>query len=235
MKNVHLYLILIVVLLISIACNLPFNRTENGVSSESKGTLTEGLNEQLEATLIPNDTMMPNQGEVFQVGDYSIVLPVSFIVSDDLAGLPVLQELLDIIAQFGGNDVESVTTFAKENIVLLGYDSEEPKIPPTSFLVLKNEQFSGAPLGLINVFVENILGDAVNLLESETVQLGGRRVIRWLASVNLQGRETSQVIYLFKDYDKLWIIAFLADPASVNNQIAIFDDAIASFSFKATE
>jgi hypothetical protein len=235
MKNVHLYLILIVVLLISIACNLPFNRTENGVSSESKGTLTEGSNEQLEATLIPNDTMMPNQGEVFQVGDYSIVLPVSFIVSDDLAGLPVLQELLDIIAQFGGNDVESVTTFAKENIVLLGYDSEEPKIPPTSFLVLKNEQFSGAPLGLINVFVENILGDAVNLLESETVQLGGRRVIRWLASVNLQGRETSQVIYLFKDYDQLWIIAFLADPASVKNQIAIFDDAIASFSFKATE
>ncbi len=235
MQKIHLYLLLIVVLLISIACNLPFNRTENGASSESKGSLTEGSNEQLEASPIPNDTMMPNQGEVFQVGGYSIVLPVSFIVRDDFAGLPVLQELVDIIAQFGGNDVESVTTFAKENIVLLGYDSEDLKIPPTSFLVLKNDQFSGVPLGLINVFVENILGDAVNLLESETIQLGGRRVIRWLASVNLQGRETSQVIYLFKDYDQLWIIAFLTDPASVNNQIAMFDDAIASFSFKATE
>ena len=94
--------------------------------------------------------------------------------------------------------------------------------------MVENDQFSGIPIGLINVFVENMLKDVVDLTESETLQLGDRKVVRWLTSLNFQGQQSSQVIYLFKDSGKLWVIAFITEPSLLDSQLSIFDAATAS-------
>lgn len=233
MKKLHLYLILLVLLLVSLACNLPFNQTEDEPSNEPTESLTqEPVNQP---TAIPTNTQTVNQEEVFQVGGYSILLPGSFIVSDDPADVPKLNELLSIMDEWSGEDFGGMTAIAEENIVLMGYDSQDPNPIPTSLLVLKNEEYAGAPLGLMNMFAGAILEDAVNLLQSDTLQMGNRQVIRWLTGVDFQGEESYQSIYFFNDYGMLWIIVFVTEPAMMNAKLPTFDTAVASFTFSGIE
>lgn len=227
MKKLHLYLILLVLLLVTLACSLPFNQTEDEPSNEPSESLTEEPVNQ--PTAIPTNTRTVKAEEVFQVGSYSMLLPGSFIVSDDPVNVPKLNELLDIMDEWSGEDFGGMTAIDQENIVLVGYDSQDPNPIPTSLLVLKNEEYAGAPLSLMNMFAGAILGDAVDLLQSDTLQMGNRQVIRWITGVNFQGEESYQAIYFFNDYNMLWIIVFVTDPALMNEKLSTFNDAVNSF------
>lgn len=229
MKKNQMFLILLVILLVTLACSLPFNLSEDEPSQEITETLPEESAEGPTATPRPTSTTSPNQTEVFQVGGYEMLLPSTFIVSDDPADLPKLNELMSIMDEWSGEDFGGMTAIDEENIELMGYDSQDPNPIPTSLLVLKNEEYAGAPLGLMNMFAGAILGDAVDLLQSDTLQMGDRQVIRWITGVNFQGEESYQAIYFFNDYDMLWIIVFVTDPALMNERLSTFNNAVNSF------
>ena len=229
MKKNQMFLILLVILLVTLACSLPFNLSEDEPSQELTEILTEELSEKPTATPRPTSTISPNQTEIFQVGGYEMLLPFTFIVSDEPADVPKLDELLSIMDKWSGEDFGGMTAIAEENIVLMGYDSQDANPIPTSLLVLKNEEYAGAPLGLMNMFAGAILGDAVDLLQSDTLQMGNRQVIRWITGVNFQEEESYQAIYFFNDYDMLWIIVFVTDPAFMNERLSTFNNAVNSF------
>jgi len=229
MKKHHMFLLLLIILLLTLACSLPFNFSEYEPSQEITEIQTEEPTEAPTATLKPTRTTSPNQTEIFQVGGYEMLLPSSFFVSDETADVPKLNELLSIMDEWSGEDFGGMTAIAEENIVLMGYDSLDPNSIPTSLLVLKNEEYAGAPLGLMNMFAGAILGDSVDLLQSDTLQMGKRQVIRWKTGVDFQGKESYQAIYFFNDYDMLWIIVFVTDPALMNEKLSVFNDAVNSF------
>lgn len=229
MKKNQMFLILLVILLVTLACSLPFNLSEDGSSQKLTETLPEESAEEPKATPRPTSTTSLNQTEVFQVGGYEMLLPSTFIVSDDPADVPKLSELMSIMDEWSGEDFGGMTAIEEENIELMGYDSQDPNPIPTSLLVLKNEEYAGAPLGLMNMFAGAILGDAVDLLQSDTLQMGDRQVIRWITGVNFQGEESYQAIYFFNDYDMLWIIVFVTDPALMNERLSTFNNAVNSF------
>ena len=230
MKKNRIFLVLLVILLVTLACSFPINLTEDKSSQELTEIQPEELAEEPTATPRPTSITSPNQTEIFQVGGYEMLLPSSFIVSDNPADVPKLKELLDIMDEWSGEDFGGMTAIDEENIVLMGYDSLDPNLIPTSLLVLKNEEYAGAPLGLMNMFAGAILGDSVDLLQSDTLQMGKRQVIRWITSVDFQGEESYQAIYFFNDYDMLWIIVFVTDPALMNDRLSTFNDAVNSFS-----
>ena len=228
MKKLRLYLILISILLATLACNLPFNQPEEDFSKDNTESFSEESEQQPTPPPMPTSSTSDNQSEVFTTGGFSIMLPGSYEVSDDPADLPVLDSFIKVIGEWLGDSFEDVSAFAEQNIAILGYDTEDPNNLPTSFLMVENDQFSGIQIGVINVFVENLLKDVVDLTESETLQLGDRKVVRWLTSLNFQGQQSSQVIYLFKDSGKLWVIAFITEPSLLDSQLSIFDAATAS-------
>jgi len=230
MKKNRIFLVLLVLLLVTLACSFPINLTEDKSSQELTEIQPEELAEEPTATPRPTSITSPNQTEIFQVGGYEMLLPSSFIVSDNPADVPKLKELLDIMDEWSGEDFGGMTAIDEENIVLMGYDSLDPNLIPTSLLVLKNEEYAGAPLGLMNMFAGAILGDSVDLLQSDTLQMGKRQVIRWITGVDFQGEESYQAIYFFNDYDMLWIIVFVTDPALMNDRLSTFNDAVNSFS-----
>lgn len=229
MKKLKLSLILLVILMVTLACNLSFNQSEDNPDQEPKETLAEESAQGPTVTPEPTSTPKSNQPEIFQVGNYEMLLPGTFIVSDDPADVPKLNELLSIMDEWSGEDFGGMTAIAEENIVLMGYDSQDPNLIPTSLLVLKNEEYAGAPLGIMNMFAGAILGDSVDLYQSDTLQMGNRQVIRWITGVDFQGEESYQAIYFFNDYDMLWIIVFVTDPALMNDRLSTFDDAVNSF------
>jgi len=69
----------------------------------------------------------------------------------------------------------------------------------------------------------------------EPLTLGGRSTIRYLTKAQNEGIETGQAVYLLKDSGKLWVIGFLADSATLNDQLSIFNQAVASFSVLSGE
>ena len=229
MKKNHIFLILIVLLMVTLACSLPFNFSGDEPTQEPTETLPENSAGAPTATPIPTSTTSPDQTEIFQVGGYEMLLPSTFIVSNDPADVPKLNDLLDIMDEWSGEDFGGMTAIDEENIVLMGYDSQDPNPIPTSLLVLKNEEYAGAPLGLMNMFAGAILGDSVDLLQSDTLRMGNRQVIRWITGVNFQGEESYQAIYFFNDYNMLWIIVFVTDPALMNEKLPTFNDAVNSF------
>ena len=198
-------------------------------------TLSEDSEQHSSPSTLPTDSTSGNPSEVFMVDGYSILLPGSYEISDDPADLPVLDSFIEVIGEWTGDSFEGVSAFAEQNIVILGYDRDDTNIPPTSLLIIENDQFSGVPIGLINIFVENMLKDVVDLTESDILQLGDRNVSRWITSLNYQGQQSSQVIYIFKDTGKLWVIAFVTDPLFLDSQLLIFDAAIASFSIPSMD
>ena len=229
MKKNQIFLILLVLLLVTLACSLPANFSGDKSTQEPTETLSEDAAGEPTATPKPTSTTSPDQTEIFQVGGFELLLPSTFVVSDDPADVPKLNELLDIMDEWSGEDFGGMTAIEEENIVLMGYDSQDPNPIPTSLLVLKNEEYAGAPLGLMNMFAGAILGDSVDLLQSDTLQMGNRQVIRWITGVNFQGEESYQAIYFFNDYNMLWIVVFVTDPALMNEKLPTFNDAVNSF------
>jgi len=232
MKKLRLYLLLFSILLATLACNLPFNQPEEEPIEDSLETPFADSDQAL--TLAPTPTSSPSKKE-FLAGGFSILLPASYEVSDDPANSPIVHSFIGVIGEWLGDSFEDVSAFTEQNIAILGYDTEDTNNPPTSFLIVQNEQFSGLPLGLIKVLVENMLSDMVDLQESDTLKIDGRTVTRWITSLNYEGRQTSQVSYLFKESGKLWVVAFITDPSLLDGQIVIFDGAIESLTLPETD
>lgn len=231
MKKIRLYLILLVILLVTLACSLPLINQEQESSQVSTEIVDEVPTDQPTVTPEPTSTTASNEPRIFQAGGYAILLPGTFIVSDDPAEVPMLNDMLSIMDEWTGNNFTGMVPITEETIVLMGYDSADSNTIPTSLLVLKNEEYAGAPLGLMNMFAGAILGDSVNLLQSDTLQMGNRQVIRWVTSVDIEGEESNQAIYFFNDYDMLWIIVFVTEPASMSDKLSTFDNAVNSFTF----
>ena len=235
MKNKRTLLIAIILIVATLACNLPFAQPEQASTQQPDEDFLKEPTEGIFGEETITGSFTDTESQVYSVGGYSILLPGSFFVSDNPTNVPILNELLSIVDEWTGEEFGDIAAIAEENIALLGYDTMDSSPIPSSMLVLKNEQFAGAPLGFMNIFAEQILGRSVNLLQSDSLQLGNRQVIRWQTSLNVHGQSSNQAIYFFNDYRVLWIIVFVTEPSMMTDRLLTFDDAVASFTFNGIE
>ncbi|MCB2213806.1 hypothetical protein KQH50_00270 [bacterium] len=207
MKKFALILSTAVLVLAVLACNLPFGNTAE---------LT---------TPLPESTEPPSQTgaetAVYSDNGVQITLSNAFVLGDPETDLAAAAEgsFADLYAQNAAN-------------ILIWANRTDP---PTSLMVMKNEEYAGMPLGLISTFAGNILGDAVGIEAQDRIDLAGRDVLRFQTSVDNNGAEASQAVYLFNENGKLWIIGFFTNRAQIDVMLTEFDAAVASFTIVDVE
>ena len=202
-------LLMVIMVFLSLACWFPPYIQE--MSEAPSGD--QGSEQIIEETL------------VFSSKGVSIRLPNSYQLGDIEAGMQALSGL---------GEYQQLYDKERENIMLWAYESS-PSRGQTHLFVIQNNDYAALPLGVISTFANVLLGDAVDSMIQEPLTLGGRSTIRYLTKAQNEGIETGQAVYLLKDSGKLWVIGFLADSATLNDQLSIFNQAVASFSVLSGE
>lgn len=222
MKKYFLILAISSLLFASIACNLPS-------FADSTGSVTENIQPQ-DTPISAEDPSEEHSGgmKVHSDNGVEITLPDSYVLGDVDKDLAILGESLSGMNQGGGEILQEMYENNKEDILMSGYDTSGQLTQPTSFVVLKNEEYSGIPLMIISSVANKILGENVDSFEKERLTLGERDALRFLASTEIDDIDTSQVIYLFRESGKLWIVIFSTRPDQVDARLSTFDAAVQS-------
>jgi hypothetical protein len=138
----------------------------------------------------------------------------------DLPGVPLSLELQVYLEN------------TQDDILLWGYDAGSTAGVPTSFVVLKNDQFAFVPLGAISTFAGSLLGENVTIIEEQRLTIAGRDTLRWITVTREAGFEFTQAVYLFKASGTLYMIGFNADQQEVYAQLAVYDTIVASLTIE---
>jgi len=246
MKKLFILIAILFILLATLACRLPFfNRSTETqeVSTESAATdepAPEVEELTLEEAAAPETIATQTEEVVGESQDFSdngvqITLPASYTLGDIDKDLVILVEGLQVLSEDDAQDVQSLYDQNKEDIILWGYDTASPSTHMTSLLVLKNEEFAGMSLTIISAFANALLGDEVDSINQERLELGGREVLRFLTTAENAGVETAQAIYLFNEGGKLWVVGFFTNQAQIDQRLPTFDAAVGSINILPAE
>lgn len=224
MKKFYLILAISSLLLASLACNIPS-------FTEGTGSVTTNIQPQ-DTPIRAEEPSEEHSGgmEVYRDNGVEITLPDSYVLGDVERDLAILGESLSGMNQEGGESLQELYENNKDDILMWGYDASGQSTQPTSFVVLKNEEYSGIPLMIISRFANRIFSEEVASFEQERMRLGERDVLRILAVTDNNGVDTSQVIYLFNESGNLWVVVFSTGLDQVDARLSTFDAAVQSVS-----
>jgi hypothetical protein len=204
-------LVILMLVLAGLACNLPYQARETDVPELSE--LSDGF--RVESRILGEDLIRMAVPNSYFVGDAGPDLD-TLLEGVDLPGVPLSQELQGLLAN------------TQDDILLWGYDAGSTAGVPTSFVVLKNDQFAVVPLGAISTFAGSLLGNNVTIIEEQRLTIAGRDTLRWITVTREAGFEFTQAVYLFKASGTLYMIGFNADQQEVYAQLAVYDTIVAS-------
>ena len=204
-------LVILMLVLAGLACNLPYQPREVDIPEVS-----EPVNDyRVESRILGEDQVRIAVPNSYFVGDAGSDIDALF-EGMDLPGIPLSLELQRLLEN------------TQDDILLWGYDAGSTAQVPTSFVVLKNDQFAAVPLGAISTFAGSLLGENVTIIEENRLTIGGRDTLRWITVTREAGLELTQAVYLFKASGTLYIIGFNADQQEVYAQLAVYDTIVAS-------
>lgn len=158
----------------------------------------------------------------------SIAVPDAYYVGDSVAGLSsIVEDMLqtDVPVEV---DLSGLLGVGQTDILLWGYDAGSAAEVPTSFVVIKNQEYGLMPLGLISTLAGTLLGDAVEIVQEQRLTIAGRDSLRWITITREAGFEFTQAVYIFKDSGVLYLIVFNADQQEVYAQLPTYDSIVAS-------
>ena len=167
-------------------------------------------------TVDQTDAEMPGGYTVFSANGVEVTLPSYF----------ELGEVGTAMQNLSGPDAALFLQIAQSNQlepVLWAYSAE------THLLVMKNESYAALPLAVVGPVVSALAGDLADSMTQERISLGERDAIRYQTTAQTSGSEFGQVVYLFKDSGKLWVLGFLSSASQVSGNLGAFDAAAASF------
>jgi hypothetical protein len=208
-------LVIVMLVLAGLACNLPYQSREADIPEVS-----EPVDDfRIESRILGEDQIRIAVPNSYFVGDAGPGLD-ALLGGIDLAGVPLSQELQGLLEN------------TQDDILLWGYDAGSTSGVPTSFVVLKNDQFAPVPLGAISTFAGSLFGDNFTIIEEQRLTIAGRDTLRWVTVTGEAGVEFTQAVYLFKESGTLYIIGFNADQQEVYAQLSVYDTIVASLTIE---
>ena len=196
-------LILMVLMILTMACSLPFGEKDMPISP----------------TPTPDTGMQLYYGTGMQ-----IMLPNTYVAEDIDSALPnIIATIKDFI---GGESspLSGLVDSIEGNVGWYGYDGGTAAVYPTRLIILRNKTFSKLPVSMITLGLEQVLGNDSALVDSDSVKLGGRNITRLSYSKDT----TAWVAYLFKETDYLWMTLFLTTPANMAAEMDDFELSVGS-------
>jgi len=203
-KSHCFYIVVFTLLLAGLACNLP---SQNPTPDPSV------------VRQPPDETRVEER--VFGDDLITLAVPNSYFVGDPDDDLSALADRAGLPAEV---DLTGLLGDAQADILVWGYDVESP----TSFVVIKNEDYAAMPLGIISNYAGSIMGDRVEILQEDRLTIAGRDTLRWITLTSEAGVEFTQAVYLFKDAGVLYLVVFNADRQAVAAQLSNYDAIVAS-------
>lgn len=236
MKKTISYFVLVMLVLATLACGLPFlNQAQEPSMESTEGAGGEG-SIPLESATSTQEVGGGNQEpRIFSDNGVEITLRGSFVLGDVEKDLPILAEGLKVLIEAEEINIRSLYEQNKEDIALWGYDTASQSQYTTSLIILKNEELAGTSLAIISVFANGLLKDAVDTIKQDRLTFGDREVLRFLTTSQSGGIESAQAIYMFNETEKLWMIGFFTSQAEIEQRLGAFDAAVASFRFIPAE
>ena len=235
-KRIIIILICVVLNLAIMACHIPlFSQSISiqATSTEIPKVATISPTEIEDSETVspsPSQEIIPDSEikQVYSVNGVEITLPGTFVVGD-AEEIEVLLEEEELLDSEHSQTIKSMFENFKDDILLWGYDNNPKSEEETGLFVMKNDQFGGMPLMMISAFTQTMIGSQAEIVEQEIIKIDDRDVLRFFTStadINLPG---SQVFYIFNQAGKLWIIGFFTNTNQVQENLQVFDDAVASF------
>lgn len=213
MKKQPFLFIAVILILASLACNLPFRKSANHLPDYVP---PEGFWE--ESRVIDHDMI-------------TLWVPKSYYVASSVTELTDLVDSLGVVLV----GLDNLTGYAEANILMWGYDEGSTADVPTSFVVIKNKDFAFMPLNLLSTLVGTLLGNDVEILQESRLSIGGRDTLRWITLTRQAGLELTQAVYVFKDSGVIYLIGFNADQQEVSAQLDNYDAIVASLRIEDLE
>lgn len=251
MRKYQKYIVFALVMMMTLACGLPFFGPDDNDDDKNTPTKTETLVPTSTSTSTPlpeptetdtdTETETDTEGisdpdtQIFSDNGVEIELPSSFVLGDEEQDLTMLMENLPAMGPHSSGDNEELFEENRENIAVWGYDEENETDVLTSFVVMKINDYSGIPLGIIASFGGSFLGSEADSIEQESLSLGGKDVLRFIITEEEDGVTTIQAVYFFYEANILWFAAFSTDETQIDQRLPTFDAAIASFRMIANE
>lgn len=215
MKKYSYYVIVLALLLAALACNLPYQNPAADVpvvSEAADGFRTE--------TRVDGENLI------------RIIVPESYYLGQAGSDLSALVESFGDTGIAVSGDVQNLLSSSQDDILVWGYDAGSGAAIPTSFVVIKNEEYAAMPLGLLSTFAGQLLGNTVQVVEQNRLTIGGRDTLRWITVTQESGYELTQVVYVFKDSGMLYLVGFNAERQEVYGQLAVYDMIVASLTIE---
>lgn len=234
MKSKKKLIVLIVCLSLNLAimaCHIPL--VSQSIETQGEQTEIPKVSEIEETEVIITSTPTQDvtiESETKQVyyGDgIEITLPGSFIVgeADEIEAFLEEENLLN--GEHSQSMEDMVENF-KDDILLWGYDNNPTREEETGLFIMKNEQFGGMSLMLISAFIQPMIGSQIEIEEQQIITIGDRDVLRLLTNPGDLDVQGSQVLYIFNEDGKLWIIGFFTSSNLAQYRLQDFDDVVAS-------
>ena len=203
-------LILLVLMILTMACSLPFGKKDMPIPPTPT-----------------SDTGM----QLYYGTGMQIMLPNTYVAEDIDSALPnIIATIKDFI---GGESspLSGLVDSIEGNVGWYGYDGGTAAVYPTRLIILRNKTFSKLPVSMITLGLEQVLGNDSALVDSDSVKLGGRNITRLSYSKDT----TAWVAYLFKETDYLWMTLFLTTPANMAAEMADFELSVGSILIDAVQ
>jgi hypothetical protein len=124
-----------------------------------------------------------------------------------------------------GTGFETMISRMTEDVRMWGTNTDGNLTNPTRILIMKNDELAKLPLALISLIDPSKLSDQVGKIEETKLTLGGREVLRVIATQ----AESAEAIYLLKDSDMLWIIGFITTSDRLVEGLTDFDKSVETF------
>lgn len=214
MKKFSFQLVILALILAALACNLPYQNSTADVPVVDE--LPEGYRVE---NRIAEDTSV------------TLSVPDSYYVGSSYAELAALVDSLGVAQA----DLTGILGSAQADVLVWGYDAGSTAAVPTSFVVVKNEEYAFMPLGLISTLAGPLLGNNVEIVQESRLTIAGRDTLRWITVTTEAGIELTQAVYVFKDSGILYLIGFNADQQEVYAQLSNYDAIVASLRIEDLE
>jgi hypothetical protein len=155
------------------------------------------------------------QVKVYRDNGVEITLPATYILGDVENDFETLIDEGQSLEDEQAQTIKGIIENYKEDILMWAYDPEGDGQYGTGLLVMKNDQFAGMSLMLISTFAKSIIGDQLDFVDQQRIEMDDRDVLRFETSTGDLGVKSSQAFYIFNESGKLWIIAFFTDSEQI--------------------
>lgn len=192
--------ILIVLILATLACNFP----RPGVT--------------------PTPQPTPEGMQVYYGKGMNMLLPPSYVATDVQEDLPNIIQTLTSFIGSGDGPLSQLLDNLEDNISWWGYDSASPAVYPTKLMIVKNKTLAALPISITALALEQIVGNDSNLVDQDSITLGGRDMTRFTYSQE----NNAWAAYAFKEESHLWLAIFITTPANLGAEQFSFEQSVSS-------